>query len=297
MASNTRQRKTKARIENTIAYLHYFNRLKNLAVTRFEWLRMPEEIDIEYLNSVLLNNVALFFHDDELEQYLALERTTFSGINVYGRPQEYFVNAVNGYHRSLKASECVPIKCTPTRANEVSLTTLEGIQYYATQLAEIDRTMFVNIKRQKSPWLLEGDENLISTVEKMFELIDENVPMIPVDSDFNKLVQVLNTNAPFIAPQLYDLKKSVWQEALDFLGITNSSIEKRERVNVSEIEANNAGTVMSRYVILQPLKQACEKINKMFGLDVDVEFRDNVEASIDGTNDDEESEEESNVDE
>jgi hypothetical protein len=41
-----------------------------------------------------------------------------------------------------------------------------------------------------------------------------------------------------------------------------------------EVMRNQGGVVASRYSRLQARKQACEQINAMFGLNVDVEFRD-----------------------
>ena len=87
-------------------------------------------------------------------------------------------------------------------------------------------------------------------------------------------VKVLKTDAPFIGNQMYELKTYIWNEALSYLGISSVNNVKRERLITDEVQRNLGGTVASRYSRLNMRKQACEEINKMFGLDIDVKYRE-----------------------
>ena len=58
-----------------------------------------------------------------------------------------------------------------------------------------------------------------------------------------------------------------------FSDISNVNIVKKERLITDEVIRNQGGTVASRYSRLNSRKQACEQINKMFGLNIDVEYR------------------------
>ena len=71
-------------------------------------------------------------------------------------------------------------------------------------------------------------------------------------------------------------------EALTYLGISNVSFQKKERMLQDEVLRNNGGTVSSRYSRLNARKEACEKINRMFGLNMSVDYREDVD--IDMTN-------------
>ena len=62
-------------------------------------------------------------------------------------------------------------------------------------------------------------------------------------------------------------------EALTFLGINNANTDKKERLITDEVKANDEQLYVARQVMLNARKQACEEINKMFGLNIDVEFR------------------------
>ena len=66
---------------------------------------------------------------------------------------------------------------------------------------------------------------------------------------------------------------------MTYLGINNSNQEKRERLVEDEVSANNDQVNAFRNIALNARKQACEEINKMFGLNVDVEW--NLDSSYD----------------
>ena len=60
---------------------------------------------------------------------------------------------------------------------------------------------------------------------------------------------------------------------MTYLGISNVSMVKKERMITDEISRNMGSTVASRYTRLEMRKEACKKINAMFGLNIDVEYR------------------------
>ena len=62
-------------------------------------------------------------------------------------------------------------------------------------------------------------------------------------------------------------------EALTFLGINNANTDKKERLITDEVRANDEQLYIARQIMLNARKQACDEINKMFGLNIDVEFR------------------------
>lgn len=85
---------------------------------------------------------------------------------------------------------------------------------------------------------------------------------------------VLSTEAPYVADRIYQLKTQIWNEALTYLGISNINVQKKERLITDEVSRNMGGVIASRYSRLNARQNACEKINKMFGLNVWCEYRD-----------------------
>lgn len=75
-----------------------------------------------------------------------------------------------------------------------------------------------------------------------------------------------------MADKIYTLKTQIWNEALTYLGISNINIQKKERLITDEVVRNQGGTIASRYSRLKARRQACEEINKMFGLNISVSY-------------------------
>ena len=61
------------------------------------------------------------------------------------------------------------------------------------------------------------------------------------------------------------------------IGIANANFVKRERLLSDEVARSMGGVIASRYSRLESRKQAIDKINDMFGLDIEVNFRDTTD--------------------
>jgi hypothetical protein len=60
---------------------------------------------------------------------------------------------------------------------------------------------------------------------------------------------------------------------MTFLGVNNANQDKKERLVESEVGANDEQIEQARFNMLDARKLACKKINAMFGLNIDVKFR------------------------
>ena len=68
------------------------------------------------------------------------------------------------------------------------------------------------------------------------------------------------------------------------IGIPNSNTEKRERLVVEEVNANNVETRTRCELWLESLKESARKTNDMFGLDISVNWRNNPDFKQEVTN-------------
>lgn len=73
------------------------------------------------------------------------------------------------------------------------------------------------------------------------------------------------------------MKTQIWNEALTYLGISNINITKKERLITDEVTRNQGGTIASRYSRLEARRDACKEINKMFGLDIWCDYREDYQ--------------------
>ena len=261
---------------NNYTYMQYAYRLMELSISMFEWKNLPEGIDERFLEMVLFTDGhAVFFKDDELGDYLALQCLINGKLNVYRIPINRRAFAVNGYQKQLTDKDSVIIFNNMLHTNSWL-----DVKMFAKRLYNLDRIIDVNANAQKTPILIKGNEQQRLTLTNLYKEYDGNAPVIFADKslDMNAL-QVMSTQAPYVADKIYQLKTQIWNEALTYLGISNVSFQKRERMVSDEVTRSQGGTVASRYSRLNARRQACEQINKMFGLNIECDFREDYQFS------------------
>ena len=261
---------------NDYTYMQYAYRLMELSISMFEWKNLPEGVDERFLEMVLFTDGhAVFFRDDELGDYLALQCLINGKLNVYRIPINRRAFAVNGYQKQLTDKDSVIIFNNMLHTNSWL-----DVKMFSKRLYNLDRIIDVNANAQKTPILIKGNEQQRLTLTNLYKEYDGNAPVIFADKslDMNAL-QVLLTQAPYVADKIYQLKTQIWNEALTYLGISNVSFQKRERMVSDEVTHSQGGTVASRYSRLNARRQACEQINKMFGLNIECDFREDYQFS------------------
>lgn len=261
---------------NDYTYIQYAYRLMELSISMFEWKNLPEGIDERFLEMVLFTDgQAVFFRDDELGDYLALQCLINGKLNVYRIPINRRAFAVNGYQKQLTDKDSVIIFNNMLHTNSWL-----DVKMFAKRLYNLDRIIDVNANAQKTPILIKGNEQQRLTLMNLYKEYDGNAPVIFADKSLDmNVLQVMSTQAPYVADKIYQLKTQIWNEALTYLGISNVSFQKRERMVSDEVTRSQGGTVASRYSRLNARRQACEQINKMFGLNIDCDFREDYQFS------------------
>lgn len=258
---------------NNKSFIQYLDRFVQLSISVFEWINLPETIDERYMELVLYNRgQVVFFKDDDLG-YLALPNAGSGRFNVYGIPVNRRALAVNGYNKELNDKDSVIIWNNMMHTGS----SLE-VEMYARRLWDIDRTIDVNVNAQKTPMIIKCDEHERLTLMNLYMQYKGNYPIIFADKNLNtEGISCINTQAPFVSPQLYELRTQLYNEMLSVIGISNISYQKKERLISDEVNRSLGGTIANRFTRLQVRKMACKEINEMFGLNVDCRFREEFE--------------------
>lgn len=258
---------------NNRTYLQYYNRLTELAISMFEWQNLPETVDQRFLEMCLFSDGMCIFFQDEVLGYLGLQCMIGGKLNVYRIPMERRAYATNGYQRKLDGTNSVIIF-----NNYLHTNSMLDVEMFSKRLYNLDRAIDVNANAQKTPVLIQCDESQRLTMKNLYKQYEGNEPFIfgSKGLDANGL-KVLQTGAPYVADKLYELKTQIWNEALTYLGISNISVVKKERMITDEVTRNQGGTVASRYSRLESRRQACKQINEMFGLDIWVDYREDFQ--------------------
>lgn len=261
-------------ILNNLTYRQYLNRLTELAISMFEWKNLPSTVDARYLELHLFETGCMVYFKDEVIGDLCLDCIVNGRLDVYGNPLlRRAYSGYNNYQKLLKYNNSVIIWNNYLHSNSIL-----DVEMFARRLYNIDRIIDVNANAQKTPVLLQGSEKQRLTLLNLYKEYDGNAPFIFGDKnlDINAL-KALSTNAPYVCDKLYQLKTQIWNEALTYLGISNINIQKKERLITDEVTRNQGGTIASRYSRLEARRQAVEKINEMFGTNIEVNYREDFQ--------------------
>ena len=267
----------------------YRRQMINLAENVFEFIDMPEYIDIAYLNKILVFNGAIaFFYDDVLKSVIALPYDVLGTLDIYGRPRTIMARSANGqYYRKLNEDEFIIMY-----DNNGRYPIFDDIFQIADRISLCVRVEDVNIFQQKTPryWMTNKDNEL--SVRNALNEIDgmmENVLSYKtLDLDSLSSVQA---PAPYVTDKIDDHLDKLWGEFFRLIGVANIKEQKKERMIVDEMMASQGGTIASRYSRFEPRRKAVEQINKKWNLNIKVRYYDgeptsersdqNVDVSLD----------------
>lgn len=258
---------------NNATFMQYYNRLTELSISMFEWKNLPPTIDPRFMELTLFADGQAVFFKDEVLGYLCLQNILGGEFDVYRVPIKRRAYAVNGYQKDLNRDDSVIIF-----NNYLHTNSMLDVRMFAKRLYNLDRAIDVNANAQKTPILIQCDETQRLTMLNVYKQYQGNEPVIFGDKNLNTNgVKVLQTNAPYVCDKLYQLKTQIWNEALTYLGISNINVQKKERLITDEVTRNQGGTIASRYSRLESRREACKKINDMFGLNIWCDYRDDYQ--------------------
>lgn len=255
-------------IQSNWQWTDYFFKLKELATGMFKWNGLPDTIPERCLEESLFERGFVIFFKDPVMGYLALKGTAI-GKDVYGDPSFFQPISPTAAFPIMKAKDVVMI-----RNNYDRYPTAQTAFRYASSLYDLDSTRDVNLRAQKTPYVIAGEESEKRTLQTIFEKISRNVPVIYTTKVLTNLaskLQVLKTDAPFIAGSVQDMKITILNEYLNMVGLAISD-EKRERRTDDEIFQFNRKANAFANTFLKPRQEACDEINRKFGLNISVEL-------------------------
>ena len=249
---------------------------KNIAINIFEWKRKngdPLETISEGLTSTQIEEelydkgCSLFFKDENIG-YMALPVAPANKLNVYRKPTK-FIAIGNNYTKEYDIDNSVLIK-----NNTLKKATFAIVDYYTSKLADIELTKDLHRNAHKTPIILECTEDTLLSAKNTFKKVRANEPVIYKNKTRGEEVgvNVLNANVPYINDKLEDDYHNYEARILTALGLDNYVEDKKERVQSAEVESQQEYIISSFRASLNERKKACEAINKMFGLDLEVDY-------------------------
>lgn len=254
------------KIEN---FNRLYNKYKLLALNMFTWENLPETCESRYIENALYENGLCLFVNDNTLGFITVPCNYTAKMNVNGEAIE--VNT-SGYNYAKKFDLIKNKECEIIRNNDLALNTHDVVFNYAERMLEVEMCIRANINQQKFPYFINATEKTKKSLEIIFKKVDNFEPFILANKELELMnggLDVLTTTVPFVADKLNDYKYELEREILTYFSL-NNTIEKKERMIVDEVNSNNDYISTNAMLMYKTRLDACEKINKKFGLNIKV---------------------------
>lgn len=260
---------------NNAQYGDIFNRITNIALSRFKWYGLPDTCRPEILEETLyFYGSALFFYDEDLG-FIHTPADYPGPFNVYYESVRRQAHSFN-YDKWYDIDNSVIIKANHSMFPDY-LTTWN----YTPKIANSLRAIDVHTETLKRPFIITGPEKCKTSISAaMNKIADNEVAIIgqKLGQDFE--IKVLNLATTSYLPDMWANVKNYFNQVFSSLGVKNSYTEKRERMITSEVEGEGNAVRHMLESGLNERQLACERINKMFGLNLSVEANE-IESFMD----------------
>lgn len=242
----------------------------NKSLTMFEWKNLPDTLPAVEIEKQLQTNGYTIIGKVQGNVYAF--QGGFSGQDPYNQPTTAIVNNPSlNYNGTFTINEnCVIIKNDDMQQGLIHI-----YNKYGTLLIENQITMLMTDYNYRMPFTISSkdDSTTQSAREYLQKIIDGSLGVIGEAKLFDALkVTPTNNKGVNSFADLYGYQQFIEAQLNNTIGLATNNNMKRERLTTNEIEVNKNASFPLIDNMLRNRKQAVEKINKMFDLDIDVEF-------------------------
>lgn len=255
----------------------WFGRLCDMVVSLFDWKGLPDSVNRDYMEHVLMTEGSIVWVNDSEGNLRALRGARF-GFDPYGFPTNATIaNPVLGTLTAEIGKNAVWM-----RNNRYAKPTIPVIRAFAIQLALIDVDFKVNLDNLKTTVLFkvtnDGQARKLKEIYK--KVIDGEPAIINASNDdwFNDDdITVFSQDVRYLCDKLLADRRSVLNDFLTQFGVNNIAVEKKERLVTGEVSGNDQELAIMASYWLDTRIEAVEKINAMFGTAIDVSLKSETE--------------------
>lgn len=272
---------------NTELTAYYRRYLFQKFCSVFKWT-LPPEWDKDFFQYVLYGQGYLAVFNSGKYGVIPMN-CGLGGYNLFYRPS--FVTIANpllkGYEKLNIGEGCEVIKLMPDYGSILDL-----IAYYADMMALSSESASMNLVNSKLAYVFSAKNKAgAEAYKKLFDKVASGEPAVVVDktlfnddgtANWDTFTQNLSSN--YIAGDiLADMTK--WEDKFNTdIGIPNANTDKKERLVVDEVNANNVDTCSKVQVWFETMSECVERVNKKYNLNLKVELRYKEEDVTDAAN-------------
>lgn len=266
---------------NQQLYNMFLDDIMSLAVNRYKWLNLPATCNARWLEWLLLTRGSATIASPGFIRSLSgklytLECVQFGEPNAYNDPSRWIARGVTGR---------IHFNCTNRNGvwiwdNMTRYPLMQKCEIWARELVDVVRTKQVNRFHQKMPYIVQGDNKQKNMILNYIKQVAGYEQAIIANNSFDGIeAKVLSTNVPYLGEELTIEEKNIWSNIYLTLGIKNLTY-KAERMVQDEIDTQQAPTDLKALNGLQPRREAAEKLNNIFGTNIQVVWnQDNYSAN------------------
>ena len=257
---------------------NYFRRyLLQKVISVYEWKNIPETWSKTYFYYVLYGFG--FIGVLNTAKYGTIPQMgTLKGFDIFYQPTNIVITnpLLPEILEPRIGKDCELIKMQPDYGS-----CLDIICHYADLLALTTQTLGVDLINSKLAYVFTAQNKAnAESFKKIFDKIASGEPAVVYDKDLlnsegkpNWSTFTQNLSQNYIGDKLLDDYKKILDMFVTEVGIPNANTQKKERLITDEVNQNNIGTQTKAELWLETMLDGCKKVNKMFGLDLNVELR------------------------
>lgn len=281
----------------TLVYNYWFRSLLQKIDSSIVYKGLPKGWDDDILHLCLwaFGFVVVFkTNRNDLLKYgengVLFQPASISGQNFYYR--QTIANVSNPFYSKelVIGRDCEVLALTPDRRG-----VLDVIDYYASKLAELSKSIDMGIINAKIPNILTAkNEAQAETLKKVYDKVQAGEPLViwknitdngevlPVKDPFESWTQDLTKT--YIVSELLDDMQKILNSFYVEIGLP-VSIEKKERVITSEADFASAQSQARIATWVNTLNESLKVINEKYNTNIEVEYarENNIDRNGKGT--------------
>lgn len=288
-------RKKLTAMQNRFVTQNIFFRLMETAINRYKFSGLPDTVSERViLQSLFTYGCVCFF--EKRGALLALPAAPVGdGYNIYGEPLKAWVFARNGNlneevnlfidggfnsdiltQGSLSTPRIGKAQGVLMWESKTRYPMINETLFYSERISDTLRTLDINRKWLKRPFIPVGEDSIIPSIVKMLESIEKNDDIIPVDTgvmDIEKFdMRPVEITADMIN-SVVSLCEWYENKYREICGIENNGqIDKKgENLIEAEVQTNDQYTDLSIDRILPVMQHYLDNVNSMFGTSIKVD--------------------------
>lgn len=246
----------------------YFRRyLLQKAISVFDWT-LPDNWNRDFFLYVLYCwGVVAVIKTDKFG--VIPQGCALTGYNVQYQPTNAIITnpLLRGILNPIIGRQCEIIKLQPDYGGIMDM-----VNSTAEDMALASEALSMNLINSKLSYVFAASgKSVAESFKKMYDDIMSGKPAVFMDKSlFTEEGKPLwqawtqDLRAAFIAPEIMDTLHEIEARFNQQVGIPSANTDKKERLVVDEVNANNTDTFCKAALWLEELQQCCKRVNAMF---------------------------------